>query len=57
MMIKAKNPITLIAKIYRLKIDQKNLNRNLNRSITYDVILSPQNLGDLSAPEVPCCLF
>ena len=29
-MIKTKNQITLIYKIYRLKIAQKNLNMNLN---------------------------
>ena len=30
MMVKTKNQMTLITKIYRLKIAQKNLNMNLN---------------------------
>ena len=58
MMIKTKNQITLIAKMYkmyRLKRAQKNLNMNLNKchdpSHTMST-LCPQVFVDLSAPEV-----
>ena len=44
MMIATKNQMTLIAKMYRLKIAQKNLNIHVMST------LSPQIFGDLSAP-------
>ena len=53
--MKTKNQMTLIAKMYRLKIPQKNRKKNLNIHVVIQHMmstLSAQNFGDLSAPEV-----
>ena len=38
MMVKIKNQMTLIVKMYRLKIAQKNLNMNLNIHVMIHII-------------------
>ena len=55
-MIKTKNQMTQIIKMYRLKKAHRNLNMTLNIHVmihrTYDVNIEPPLVGEFSAPEV-----